>query len=64
MNGSKEPSMHYTEPGIRVITVFFAALVGFGLKHLADVTKCSAPDIYPHRGICFVLAVLLFLRFL
>ncbi|MCZ6653996.1 MAG: hypothetical protein O7D91_13335 [Planctomycetota bacterium] len=56
--------MHYTEPGIRVVTVFFAALVGFGLKHLADVTECSAPDIYPHRAICFVLGVLLFLRFL
>lgn len=56
--------MHYTEPGIRVITVFFAALVGFGLKHLADTTMCSAPEIYPHRATCFVLAVLLFLRFL
>ncbi len=56
--------MHYTEPGIRVVTVFFAALIGFGLKHLVDVTEHGAPGIYPHRAMCFVLAVLLFLRFL
>lgn len=63
MNGSKEPSMHYTEPGIRVITVFFAALVGFGLKHLADETA-KGHDGHPDDLTCFVLAVLLFLRFL
>lgn len=62
--GSKEPSMHYTEPGIRVITVFFAALVGLGLAHIADVTVLNGPDSYPDDFTCFILAVLLFLRFL
>lgn len=56
--------MRYPEPGIRVVTVFFAALVGFGLKHLADETARSAGDSYPDDFSCFVLAVLLFLRFL
>lgn len=56
--------MHYTEPGIRVITVFFAALVGFGLNRLADVTGSNGPDSHPDDFTCFVLAVLLFLRFL
>ena len=56
--------MHPTEPSIRAATIFFAALVGFGLKHLLDVTQWRAPEIYPHKLICFVLAVVLFLRFL
>ena len=43
MKRSKRPSTHYTEPGIRVITVFFAALVGFGLKHLGMSRSAARP---------------------
>lgn len=71
MSSVKESTTHYTEPGIRVITVFFAALVGFGLKHLADdgvggvdESVLGAPNRFPDDFTCFCLAVLLFLRFL
>jgi hypothetical protein len=48
------------EQSIRVITTFFAALLGLGLKNLLD------PKFSPEnaRVPCFVMSVFLFLRFL
>ncbi|QJE98889.1 hypothetical protein [Luteolibacter luteus] len=49
------------EPGVRVFTVFFSMLTGFGLKYLAD-----GPDTWSQMEswCAFVIALLLFLRFL
>jgi hypothetical protein len=49
------------EPGVRVFTVFFSMLTGFGLKYLAD-----GPDTWSEMEsrCAFVIALLLFLRFL
>ena|SRR5438445_7212594 len=50
------------EQTIRVITVFFSTLIGFGLKKLLDA---GTGDLAGVNGwLCFILAVLLFLRFL
>jgi hypothetical protein len=50
------------EPTTRVCTVFFSAVIGFGLNHLLQQTPPAliAADRWP----CFILAFLLFLRFL
>jgi hypothetical protein len=48
------------EQVIRVTSTFFAALLGFGLKTLLDASHISHELAAP----CFVLSVLLFLRFL
>jgi hypothetical protein len=49
------------ESAIRVITAFFGVLLGFGLKRLLDNDSF---DPHPAEIPCFVLAVLLFVRFL
>ena len=49
------------ESAIRVMTSFFAVLLGFGLKRLLDTTDFWPPGA---SGPCFILAVLLFMRFL
>lgn len=51
------------EPTVRVLTVFFSALLGMGLKHLLGEgaqTDAFGEDRWP----AFILALLLFLRFL
>src|SRR2546427_10582312 len=50
------------EQTIRVVTVFFSALIGFGLKKLLDAGTEDLVGL--NRWLCFILAVLLFLRFL
>jgi hypothetical protein len=56
------------ERSIAVTTAFFAALIGFGLKRLLDNARDAVTDnsaIYPAEWwALFVMAVLLFLRFL
>lgn len=47
---------------VRVVTAFFAALIGFGLKHLLDLE--TDHPLFEYRLVCFIIAVLLFLRFL
>jgi len=48
------------EQSIRVITTFFAALLGLGLKNLLD-PKFGPENV---RWLCFLMSVFLFLRFL
>lgn len=50
--------MNY-EPSVRSFTVFFSVLVSIGIKHILDAT-CFGADQWP----CFILAILLCLRFL
>jgi hypothetical protein len=50
------------EPSINVFTVFFSALVGLGLQNL--LTQQEPDSFGPDRWPCFILAVLIFLRFL
>lgn len=45
------------DPSIRVFIVFFAAVLGFGLKNLLDNTKT-------YKWLFFLVATLIFLRFL
>jgi hypothetical protein len=49
------------EQSIRVITTFFAALLGFGLKKLLDAEGFDPPNA---QWPCFLMSVFLFLRFL
>jgi hypothetical protein len=49
------------EQSIRVITAFFAVLLGFGLKKLLDAEAFNPPNA---RWPCFLMSVFLFLRFL
>jgi hypothetical protein len=48
---------------VRSILAFFAALIGFGLKHILDADPKAYGDIVAHRWQYFLVAVLLFLRF-
>jgi hypothetical protein len=48
---------------VRSILAFFAALIGFGLKHILDADPKAYGDIVAHRWQYFLIAVLLFLRF-
>ncbi len=48
------------EQSIRTITAFFAVLLGFGIKKLLDSGVELGGDKWP----CFILSVLLFLRYL
>jgi len=50
------------ESAIRVIAAFFAVLLGFGLKQLLD--PGSRAQLSSATGPCFIICVLLFLRFL
>ena len=51
------------EPSVRVLMVFFSALLAIGLKHLLG--EGAAPDgLGPDRWPSFILALILFLRFL
>lgn len=50
------------EPTIRVVTAFFAALTGFGLKHILDLK--AGESLHEYQVPCFLIATLLFLRFL
>jgi hypothetical protein len=56
------PGARY-EPVARVVTAFFAALIGFGIKNLLDV-PAHPNKLLPFRIPCFLIAVLLFLRYL
>jgi hypothetical protein len=49
------------EQSIRVITTFFAALLGLGLKNLLDPKAFNPANA---RWPCFLMSVFLFLRFL
>jgi hypothetical protein len=49
------------EQSIRVITAFFAVLLGFGLKKLLDAEAFDPPNA---RWPCFLMSVFLFLRLL
>jgi len=60
-NGSDTPHAQY-DPTTRVCTVFFSALIGFGLNRLLQ--QQPPVPIAADRWPCFVLALLLFLRFL
>jgi hypothetical protein len=42
---------------------FFAALIGFGLKHILDANPSAYGDIVVHRWQYFLVSVFLFLRF-
>jgi hypothetical protein len=48
---------------VRSILAFFAALIGFGLKHILDADPKAYGDIVAHRWQYFLVAVLLFLIF-
>jgi len=62
--GERVPYYPRYEPSIRVVTVFFAAVLGFGLKHLLDTVKKDSLEIYTHKWLFFLVAVFIFLRFL
>jgi len=62
--GERVPYYPRYEPSIRVVTVFFAAVLGFGLKHLLDTLKKDAPEIYTYKWLFFLVAIFIFLRFL
>jgi hypothetical protein len=49
------------DPSIRVFIVFFAAVLGFGLKHLLDLD--IKKDV-PYKWLFFLVATFIFLRFL
>jgi hypothetical protein len=49
---------------VRSILAFFAALIGFGLKHILDADPKAYGDIVAHRWQYFLVAVLCFLDFL
>lgn len=57
------PGMRY-EATIRVVTAFFAALIGFGLKQLLDVRYKPDMELAAYWLPCFITAVSLFLRFI
>jgi len=57
------PGVRY-DPIVRVITAFFAALIGFGIKRLLDLDDSSVPELAPIKIPCFLISVLLFLRYL
>jgi hypothetical protein len=62
-SNSTPPTPHAEyEPTTRVCTVFFSAVIGFGLNHLLQQLPPVA--IAADRWPCFILAFLLFLRFL
>jgi hypothetical protein len=48
---------------VRSILAFFAALIGFGLKHILDADPNAYGDIAVHRWQYFLVSVFLFLRF-
>jgi hypothetical protein len=53
------------DQSIRVVTTFFAAVLGFGLKHMLDTAKTvNAEALYTYKWQFFVVTVLIFLRFL
>ncbi len=57
------PGARY-EATIRVVTAFFAALIGFGLKQLLDVRYKPDMELSAFWLPCFITAVSLFLRFI
>jgi hypothetical protein len=72
----KPPKFPRYEPSIRVLIVFFAAVLGFGLKNLLDTPPAKNPvweiplykgvpwEIYTHKWLLFLVATFIFLRFL
>jgi hypothetical protein len=63
------------DPSIRVVTLFFAAVLGFGLKNLLDTPNAKNPveihtykgwtwEIYTYKWLFFLVATFIFLRFL
>ena len=58
----KEVENRDFEPTIRAVTAFFAALIGFDLKHLLDLQPPH--PLAPHTVPCFLIAIFLFLRFI
>lgn len=69
-----DPAPYYPryKESIRVFTVFFAAVLGFGLKHLLDLhTKLAKQPVeifshnwVPYKWLFFLVATFIFLRFL
>jgi hypothetical protein len=57
----KEKHEQY-EQSVRIITAFFAAVVGFGLKHILD--GGGPASISNHKWAFFIVTTLLFLRYL
>jgi len=53
--------MRRYESSIRIITAFFAALVGLAVRYVIDGNNPLSADL---RWPCFLLSVFLFLRFL
>ncbi|WP_022669266.1 hypothetical protein [Desulfospira joergensenii] len=47
---------------LTTVVSFFAALIGFGLKHLLDIE--SGHDLFEYKNLCFLIAAFLYLRFL
>src|SRR5438046_919236 len=61
MNNNKKDIRRY-EQSVRVFTVFFSALMGFALKRILENPAFST--LGNDRWACFLLALMLFLRFL
>jgi hypothetical protein len=61
MPSSRQQDGRY-EQSIRVVTAFFAAVIGFGLKHLLDATQGG--QISAHKWPFFLVTIFLFLRYL
>jgi hypothetical protein len=55
----------YLEPSIRVVTTFFAAVLGFGLKHMLDIPNTPDTEVlYDYKWGFFAVTIFIFLRYL
>jgi hypothetical protein len=61
MPSSRQQDDRY-EQSVRVVTAFFAAVIGFGLKNLLDATEGG--QISAHKWPFFLVTIFLFLRYL
>ena len=52
------------EQSVRVATVFFSVVMGFGLKHILEPPTGHGINPETDRWACFFIALLLFIRFL
>jgi hypothetical protein len=73
--GNRPPYYPRYKESVRIFTVFFAAVLGFGLKHLLDTTKVAQKpvgqihlyktwEIHTYKWLFFLVAIFIFLRFL